>query len=237
MELNGKTVVLTGASAGIGAATALDLSRAGCNLVLTSRRMEKLEALASTLPGPSALLAADIAEPGVPEQLLALAKERFGRADVVINNAGVMAVGTMDTIDLDAVSYMIRVNFEAVVRSSYVFAREFRGQSSGAIINVSSISAYLISRAGGVYGGLKHALEAFTQSLRIELAGAGVKVGTIAPGSTSSEMFDKMTAAAKIENPIALDPEDIARAIRFMLEQPDHANIARLALYPQGEAH
>ncbi|PIB89879.1 SDR family oxidoreductase [Caulobacter sp. FWC2] len=237
MELKGKTVVLTGASAGIGAATALDLSNAGCNLVLTSRRLEKLEALAATLPGPSALLAADIAEPDVPEQLLALAKARFGRADVVINNAGVMAVGTMDTIDLDAVSYMIRVNFEAVVRSSYVFAREFRGQSSGAIINVSSISAYLISRAGGVYGGLKHALEAFTQSLRIELAGAGVKVGSIAPGSTSSEMFDRMMAAAKIEDPVALDPEDIARAIRFMLEQPDHATIARLAIYPQSEAH
>lgn len=237
MELKGKTVVLTGASAGIGAATALDLSNAGCNLVLTSRRLEKLEALAATLPGPSALLAADIAEPDVPEQLLALAKARFGRADVVINNAGVMAVGTMDTIDLDAVSYMIRVNFEAVVRLSYVFAREFRGQSSGAIINVSSISAYLISRAGGVYGGLKHALEAFTQSLRIELAGAGVKVGSIAPGSTSSEMFDRMMAAAKIEDPVALDPEDIARAIRFMLEQPDHATIARLAIYPQSEAH
>lgn len=237
MELKGKTVVLTGASAGIGAATALDLSQAGCNLVLTSRRLEKLKALAATLPGPSALLAADIAEPDIPEQLLALAKARFGRADAVINNAGVMAVGTMDTIDLDAVSYMIRVNFEAVVRSSYVFAREFRGQSSGAIINVSSISAYLISRAGGVYGGLKHALEAFTQSLRIELAGAGVKVGSIAPGSTSSEMFDRMMAAAKIEDPVALDPEDIARAIRFMLEQPDHATIARLAIYPQSEAH
>ena len=237
MELSGKTVVLTGASAGIGAATALELSQAGCNLVLTSRRLDKLEALAATLPGASALLAADIAEAGVPEQLLALAKERFGRADVIINNAGVMAVGTMDTIDLDAVSYMIRVNFEAVVRSSYVFAREFRGQSSGAIINVSSISAYLISRAGAVYGGLKHALEAFTQSLRIELAGTGVKVGTIAPGSTSSEMFDKMMATANVEAPVALDPLDVARAIRFMLEQPDRANIARLALYPQGEGH
>ena len=237
MDLSGKTVVLTGASAGIGAATALELSQAGCNLVLTSRRLEKLEALAATLPGPSALLAADIAESDVPGQLLKLAKERFGRVDVVINNAGVMAVGTMDTIDLDAVSYMIRVNFEAVVRSSYVFAREFRGQSSGAIINVSSISAYLISRAGGVYGGLKHALEAFTQSLRIELAGTGVKVGTIAPGSTSSEMFDRMMAAAKVEAPVALDPQDVARAIRFMLEQPDRANIARLALYPQGEGH
>ncbi len=103
MELNGKTVVLTGASAGIGAATALELSQAGCNLVLTSRRMEKLAALAATLPAASALLAADIAEAGVPELLLALAKDRFGRADVIINNAGVMAVGTMDTIDLDAV--------------------------------------------------------------------------------------------------------------------------------------
>jgi len=237
MELNGKTVVLTGASAGIGAATALELSQAGCNLVLTSRRLEKLEALASTLPGPSALLAVDIAETGVPEQLLALAKARFGRADVVVNNAAVMAVGTIDTIDLDAVSYMIRVNFEAVVRSSYVFAREFRAQSSGAIVNVSSIGAYLISRSGGVYGGLKHALEAFTQSLRIELAGTGVKVGTIAPGSTSSEMFDRMIAAAGVEAPMALDPLDVARAIRFMLEQPDRANIARLALYPQTESH
>ncbi|MBL7372673.1 SDR family NAD(P)-dependent oxidoreductase, partial [Escherichia coli] len=75
MDLKGKTVVLTGASTGIGAATALELSRAGCNLVLTSRRLEKLEALASTLPGPSVLLAADIAEAGTPEQLLALAKE------------------------------------------------------------------------------------------------------------------------------------------------------------------
>ena len=77
MDLKGKTVVLTGASTGIGAATALELSRAGCNLVLTSRRPEKLEALASTLPGPSVLLAADIAEAGTPEQLLALAKEGF----------------------------------------------------------------------------------------------------------------------------------------------------------------
>ena len=79
--------------------------------------------------------------------------------------------------------------------------------------------------------------ESMVARLRIELAGTGVKVGSIAPGSTSSEMFDRMMAAAKVEAPVALDPQDVARAIRFMLEQPDRANIARLALYPQGEGH
>lgn len=236
MELTGKTVVVTGASAGIGAATAHELSRAGCNLVLTSRRLEKLEALAAALPGATAVLAADIAEPSVPDQLLALAVERFGRADAVINNAGVMAVGGIDTIDLDAVSYMIRVNFEAVVRSSYVFARAFRDQKSGAIVNVSSIGAYLVAQRAGVYGGLKHALEAFTASLRIELAGTGVKCGTVAPGSTASEMYEQMMAGRPADREV-LEPEDIAQAIRFMLEQPDRANIARLALFPQSEAH
>ncbi|MDB5424435.1 MAG: short-chain dehydrogenase/reductase [Phenylobacterium sp.] len=238
MELQGKTVVITGASAGIGAATAHALSAAGCNLVLTSRRQDKLEALAAELPGASALLAGDIADAAVPDQLLALGLERFGRADAVINNAGVMATGTIDTIDLDAVSYMIRVNFEAVVRSSYVFARAFRAQGSGAIVNVSSIGAYLISRRGGVYGGLKHALEAFTASLRIELAGTGVKVGTVAPGSTESEMFERMMAGAPAaDRPEALQPEDVAAAIRFMLEQPDRANVARLAIFPQSETN
>lgn len=237
MDLQGKTVVLTGASAGIGAATARELSAAGCNLVLTSRRPDRLEALAAELPNPSAVLAGDIADPPMPDQLLALAKERFGRADAVINNAGVMAVGDIDTLDLDAVSYMIRVNFEAVVRSSYVFAREFRAQSSGAIVNVSSIGAYLVSRRAGVYGGLKHALEAFTASLRIELAGTGVKVGTVAPGSTESEMFERMMAGAPGGGPEPLQPEDVAAAIRFMLEQPDRANVARLAIFPQSEAN
>lgn len=237
MDLQGKTIVVTGASAGVGAATARELSAAGCKLVLTARRQEKLNALAAELPGDSALLAADIADPGVPDQLLALAVARFGRADAVINNAGVMAVGTIDTIDLAAVSYMIRVNFEAVVRSSYVFARAFRAQGAGAIVNVSSIGAYLISRRGGVYGGLKHALEAFTASLRIELAGTGVKVGTVAPGSTETEMFERMMAGAPVDRPPPLQPEDVAGAIRFMLEQPDRANVARLAIFPQSEAN
>lgn len=236
MELTGRTVVVTGASAGIGRAVAEELSAAGCNLVLVGRRAEVLEAAAARLPGPSATLALDIAEADAGARMLALARERFGRADAVVNNAAVMAVGAIDDIDLDAVRYMISVNFGALVASSYVFAKYFKAEGSGAIVNVSSIGAYLISRRAGVYGALKHAVEAFTSSLRIELAGTGVKVGTIAPGSTASEMHDQIKSGPE-ERSERLDPSDVARAVRFMLEQPPGANIARLAIFPEAEAN
>jgi NADP-dependent 3-hydroxy acid dehydrogenase YdfG len=237
VDLQGKVAVITGASAGIGAETARELSRAGCKVVLTARRLELLEALAAELAGPAVVLAADIADPPTADRLLALARESFGGADILINNAAVMAGGSIEAADLDALAYMIRVNFEAVVRSSYVFARAMKAQASGAIVNVSSIGAYLISRRGGVYGGLKHALEAFTASLRIELAGSGVKVGTIAPGSTATEMFATMMGGVTLPDHVPLEPLDVAAAIRFMLEQPDRSNIVRMAIYPSTETN
>jgi len=239
-SVRGKVAVVTGASSGIGAAIARDLSLAGASIVLTGRRRERLEALAASLGAPSAILDVDIAASDTPERLLSLARERFGRVDVLVNNAGFIAAGSLDTIDLDAVAQMIRVNFEAVVRASYVFGRAFKAQRSGAIVNVSSIGAYLISQRMGAYGALKHALEAFTASLRIELAGTGVKVGTIAPGSTRTEIFQRMQPPAATD-PLAsgtpLEPEDIAAAVRFMIEQPDRANIARLALFFATDAY
>ena len=183
------------------------------------------------------MLAADISDPKTPEALLNLAVEQFGRADILINNAAVMAGGSIEDADLDALSYMIRVNFEAVVRSAYVFARTFKAQGSGAIINVSSIGAYLIARRGGVYGALKHALEAFSASLRIELAGTGVKVGTIAPGSTDTVMYAQMIGSMDMGDHVPLDPQDVAAAIRFMLEQPDRANVVRMAIFPSTESN
>jgi NADP-dependent 3-hydroxy acid dehydrogenase YdfG len=237
MNLEGATAVVTGASAGIGAQTARELSRAGCNLILIGRRQAPLDVLAGELEGPVAVLAADISEPGTPEALLNLACERFGRADILINNAAVMTGGPLETVDLDALTYMIRVNLEALVRASYVFARAMKAQGSGAIVNVSSIGAYLISQRSGVYGALKHALEAFSASLRIELAGTGVKVGTIAPGSTETAMYAQMIGGMDMGDHKPLDPRDVATAIRFMLEQPDRANIVRMAIFPSTEAH
>jgi NADP-dependent 3-hydroxy acid dehydrogenase YdfG len=239
-QVEGKVAVVTGASSGIGAAIVRRLSEAGANVVLTARRRERLTDLAASLPGRSAILDADISLPDTPGRLHSLAQERFGRADILVNNAGIIAAGSVDSVDLDALGQMTRVNFDAVVRASYLFARVFKSQGSGAIINVSSIGAYLISRRMGVYGALKHALEAFSSSLRIELAGTGVKVGTVAPGTTRTEIFDHMQtpgAAPAMPEGTPLEPADVAAAVLFMIEQPERANIARLAMFSATDAH
>ncbi len=239
MNLQDKVIIITGASSGIGEAIARELSAAGAKLVITARRQERLQTLADSLPGESALLCAPIEDSSTPGRLLELALERFGRVDAVINNAGIFVAGSVDTMDLDAMSQMVRVNFDAVVRSSYVFGREFKRQGSGAIINVSSIAAYLSSSSVGVYSGLKHALEIFTSNLRVELAKSGVRVGSIAPGTTETEIFDHMRtegAPVRADQTPPLEAADIAHAVRFMLEQPDRANIAKILLVSAKES-
>jgi len=239
-QIEGKVAVVTGASSGIGAAIVRTLSEAGADVILTARRRGHLADLAASLPGRSAILDADISASDTPARLLALAQEKFGRADVLVNNAGIIAAGSIDTVDLDALSHMTRVNFDAVVRASYVFARAFKSQGSGTIINVSSIGAYLISKRMGVYGALKHALEAFSSSLRIELAGTGVKVGTVAPGTTRTEIFDHMAAPgtqSAVTEGTPLEPADVAAAVLFMIEQPERVNIARLAMFAATDAY
>ncbi len=238
MSLGGKVAVITGASSGIGEAIARELAAAGLRLVLTARREDRLEALSGSLAVDCATLVADAADPATPQRLLELARDRFGRVDVLVNNAGTLTIGPLETIDLDELSHMTRVNFDAVVRASYLFARAFKVQGSGAIINVSSIGAYLTLPTAGVYQGLKHAVEVFSQALRVELAGSGVRVGTIAPGTTRTEIFDPIKARGERawdEMTPPIDAADVAAAVRFMLEQPARVNIARLLVVSSSE--
>ena len=237
--LRGRVAVITGASSGIGEAIARELAAAGMHLVITARRADRLEALRNSLPVPCAMLAADIADPATPQALLALALKVHGRADVLVNNAGRVVAGPVESVDLDDLAAMTRVNFDAVVRASYVFARHLKAQGSGAIVNVSSVGAYLSHSSMGVYGALKHALEVFTTALRVELKGSGVRVGSIAPGSTDTEIFDQLrerAATAGVTLPPPLAPADVAMAVRFMLERPAHANVARLLLVSSAES-
>jgi NADP-dependent 3-hydroxy acid dehydrogenase YdfG len=239
MNLKNKVVVITGASSGIGASVARELSAAGANIVLTARRKELLLEVQQTLTTESALLALDVCSVDAGDRLLTLAKKQFGGVDIIINNAGVMSTGPIDAIDLNVMADMIKINFEAVMRLSYTFAREFKKQGQGAIINVSSIGASLTPPAMGVYSAVKAAVEVFTQSLRIELAGSGVKVGIIAPGSTKTQMYEGMKSAAEeqavVDTIVALESTDIANAVRFMLEQPKRSNIAKMNIYPAEE--
>lgn len=235
----GKVAVVTGASAGIGAAIARELSAAGLRLVLTARRQARLAALAAELGGEVATLAGDITDPALPARLLALATERFGRADILINNAGILRVGPIESFDLDGLEPMIATNYTAAVRASYIFARAMKAAGAGAIVNISSIGAHVTAPAVGVYGGLKKALEVFTDSLRIELAGSGVRVGLVAPGTTATEIFADIKAQGGKgwdEQVTPLQPADIARAVRFLLDQPPHAAVPRVHVYASGDA-
>jgi NADP-dependent 3-hydroxy acid dehydrogenase YdfG len=237
-SLRGRVAVITGASSGIGEAIARELSAAGMHLVVTARRAQRLESLRDSLPVPCATLAADIGDPATPQALLALALQIHGRADVLVNNAGRVVAGPLETVDLDELAAMTRVNFDAVVRASFVFARHLKAQGSGAIVNVSSVGAYLSHSSMGVYGALKHALEVFTTALRVELKGSGVRVGSVAPGSTDTEIFDQLRAratSAGVALPSPLAPPDIAEAVRFMLERPARANVARMLLVSASE--
>jgi NADP-dependent 3-hydroxy acid dehydrogenase YdfG len=236
-ELTGKIAVVTGASAGIGTAIARSLAEAGATLVLVARRRERLEALAAEL-GDSAVFVADMAEDDAPDRLLAFVVERFGRADILVNNAGMLRIGTFESFDLAQLRPMIALNYESVVRSSSLFARVMKAAGGGQIVNISSIGANITAAGTGIYGGLKRALESFTDVLRIELAGSGVKVGLVSPGTTSTEIFADMKAGGQPgwdEYIPALDPSDIARAVRFIAEQPARANTARVHVYSASE--
>lgn len=237
--LEGKVAVITGASSGIGKAIAHELSAAGCHLIVTARRADRLIELCSQLSGSAVPLCADIGDPATAEALLDMARQYFGHADILINNAGMLVSGSLETIDLDGLSQMTRTNYDAVVRTSYVFARAFKQQASGSIINVSSVGAYLSHSSMGAYAGLKQAVEIFSTALRVELKGSGVRVGTIAPGTTATEIFDVLRKSGKLvqaDHTLALDPENVASSVRYMLEQPLNANVARLLLVSSEES-
>jgi serine 3-dehydrogenase (NADP+) len=238
-QIEGKVAVITGASAGIGAAIARELAGAGAKLVLTARRQSRLDELAAQLGGDVATLEADITDPTTAERLLVLAHERFAAADFLVNNAGILRVGSLEKFEFEALEAMVATNYTAVVRTSYVFARAMKAAGSGVIVNLSSIGAGIVAPGVGVYGGLKRAVEMFTDALRIELVGTGVRAGFVAPGTTATEIFDDMKAhgqPAWDSYVRPLQPEDIARAVRFMLDQPSHAAVPRLHVYAAEDA-
>ncbi|MES2156287.1 MAG: SDR family NAD(P)-dependent oxidoreductase [Pseudomonadota bacterium] len=239
-RLAGKIAIVTGASSGIGAATARALAGAGATLVIVARRADRLATLAAELGGDTLPFADDMADPLAPQRLHDAVMARFGRADIMVNNAGILHAAPIDQFDLDQLRPMIALNYEAVVRTSTLFARSMKAAGTGQIINISSIGANIIAPGVGVYGGLKRALEAFTDCLRVELAGSGVKVGIVAPGTTSTEIFEDMKARGQPawDSFIpAMQPGDVADAVRYMAEQSDRTNMARIQVYAAADSH
>lgn len=235
MKLKERVIIITGASGGIGAATARLLGSRGMKCVLTARSESGLKRVADALPA-AAVIAGDMIDPKLPGRLIDAAMEKFGRLDVVFNNAGVMHIGSVEDADVEALCAMVRLNVEAVVRMSYAALRHFKGQGSGFLINTSSLAGLKSFPQIGPYCGTKFAVEALTEALRMELAGTGVKVAAIEPGRTRTGLFDHWREDQKFDPSQGLiEPDAIARSVAFILEQPDDVLVSRMLVVPASQ--
>ncbi len=234
MELKGKVAIITGASSGIGEGTARELASAGMKLVITARRKELLDKLASQLDTEVEVVAGDMADEALPQKLIDTAMKKFGSCDVVFNNAGIMIVGSAEDIDLEDVTRMVRVNIEAVCRLAILAMRHMIKQGGGYLINTSSILGTKVRKTTGAYAGTKYAVEALTEDLRMQAYGTGVRVSALEPGLVETHLQDHFDVHPKdmLDIKEMVKPADIARAIRFMLEQPNHVAIPRILVMP-----
>lgn len=231
-----KVAIVTGASSGIGMATAKLLSENGYSIVAHGRRQDRLAALESSIPR-CVSVAGDLNGNGECEALLATALQRFGAIDCVINCAGKNHTGTIDEVDIGALCEMVKVNVESAFRLSYLVLKHFRKQGTGHLVHVTSVMGYKVRETGGSYAGTKHAVEALCEALRLELARSDIRVSCIAPGLVQTELHRDQAIHPSITRDIKpLAPEDVADAILWMLQVPAHMNVPQMVLLPKDHA-
>jgi NADP-dependent 3-hydroxy acid dehydrogenase YdfG len=240
--LAGKVALVTGASSGIGAATAIALAEAGAAVAIGARRRDRLDALAGTLrDGGATVLQLDLDVTAEQACTAAVARTRdeLGGLDVLVNNAGVMLLGTILGADTEDWRRMIQTNVMGVM---YMTAAAIEGmveQGSGDIVNMSSVAGRQARKGAGVYNASKWAVNAFSESLRQEVTGRGVRVGLVEPGAVATELTDHITQpdakAASVQmytSMRALQADDIARAVLHLVTQPPHVAINEVLIRP-----
>lgn len=239
--LNEKVVVITGASSGIGEATARLLASLGVHLVIGARRIERLEALASDIledGGSVVVQQLDVTELEQMQEIIRLAQSRFGRVDAIVNNAGVMPLSPLEALKIEEWNRMIDVNIRGVLHGIASGLPIMKKQGYGHFINMASIGAYEVSPTAAVYCATKYAVRALTDGLRQETVGQNIRVTLLSPGVTESELADSITDnnAREFMNEYrstALPATAIARAIVYALEQPENVDISEMVIKPQ----
>jgi NADP-dependent 3-hydroxy acid dehydrogenase YdfG len=233
-----KVVAITGASSGIGEATARLLAARGAKVVIGARRTERLEKLAAEINragGVARFRALDVTRREDVEAFIGSAREEFGRVDVVVNNAGVMPLSPLDALKVDEWDRMIDVNIRGVLHGIAAGLPVMKAQGFGQFVNVSSIGGHAVSPTAAVYCATKFAVTAISEGLRQE--NDRIRVTVISPGVTESELADSIsddTARQEMRGfrRIAIAPEAIARAIAYAVEQPDDVDVSEVIVRP-----
>ena len=237
-RLHGKVAIITGASSGIGAATARSLVAAGASVTLAARNGDKLAALAAELGAAALPLPTDVTRREEVAQLVATTVRHFGRVDILLANAGIYIPGQFADGDPEAWAGLLDVNIDGVFRCAHAVLPHLLAQKSGDILVTSSISGHVDIHWEPVYSASKHAVQAFVHTVRRQVADAGVRVGSIAPGMVANELWGITTQdeiQRLVDQRTALRSEDVAEAILFMLAQPSHVTIRDLVMLPQNQ--
>jgi NADP-dependent 3-hydroxy acid dehydrogenase YdfG len=236
--INGKVIAITGASSGIGEATARVLAQKGAHVVLGARRTDRLEKLVAAIRaegGSAEFRALDVTKQEDVEAFVNFANSKFGKVDVIVNNAGVMPLSPLAALKVNEWNQMIDVNIRGVLHGIAAGLPIMQKQGYGQFINVSSIGGHAVYPTAAVYCATKYAVIAISEGLRQEHN--DIRVTVISPGVTESELADTISDPGAAENmrefrKIAIGADAIARAIAFAVEQPDGVDVNEIIVRP-----
>ncbi|CAI5724856.1 unnamed protein product [Hyaloperonospora brassicae] len=251
-QLSGKVAVITGASGGIGAGIALELSVAGAKVVLGARRLEALEAVKTSIEqqtgscGDILIVQTDVTKRQEVQALVDRAEETFHAVDILVNNAGVMPFELLKNVNQDSWDRTIDVNCKGTLNGVAAVLPKMLARKSGHIVNISSDAGRKVFPGLGVYSASKMFVEGISQALRLEHVGSGLRVTSIQPGNVATDLVKHANAASGVDEEAmklyggsseceVLKPEDIGRAVLYAVTQPPYVAVNEILVEPRDE--
>jgi len=240
-NISGKIIVITGASSGLGEASARLLSAQGASLVLGARRHDRIRSLAGELTaggGKAIAVTTDVTSRDQVKTLVETAVQTYGRIDVIINNAGLMPQSPLDRLKVDEWDRMIDVNIKGVLYGIAAALPHMQRQKAGHIINVSSVAGHKVRAGGAVYAATKHAVLALSEGLRQEVKPYNIRTTVISPGAVATELPNTISepdvaeSFHKFYESFAIPADSFARAVAFAISQPDDVDINEILFRP-----
>jgi NADP-dependent 3-hydroxy acid dehydrogenase YdfG len=240
-KLDGKVAIVTGASSGIGEATAEALAAEGASVVVAARREDRLQDLVGRIKGNGGKVlsvACDVTNEEQAHALIERAEGEFGRVDILVNNAGVMLLSRIDKGLSDQWRQMFDVNVLGLLYATDATIRVMKRQGSGHIVNISSVAGRKVRATGGVYSGTKWAVNAISEALRLELQEDGIRITIVEPGAVKTELTEHITdedALDAMSGLLSLDilkSEDIANSIVYAVTQPENVSVNEVLIRP-----
>lgn len=247
MTVQNKVVIITGASSGIGEASAKLLAANGAKVVLGARREAKLDQIVADIRqhgGQATYAVTDVTKAASVQALVATAKKEFGTVDVIFNNAGIMPSSPISALHVDEWDAMIDINIKGVLNGIAAVMPEFTAQRHGQIITTSSVAGIKSFPGAGVYGATKFAVRNLMEVIRMESAqeGTNIRTTTLYPAAINTELLhtitDEQTSAGmkQLYETVGITPDAVARVANFAIEQPVDVNISEFTIYPTKQA-